>query len=301
MGTVLRSFPSGLIIGGLIGSCVALVTGGQGQFLAGIILGVVLEQLFLAGKRFVDDWRNTHPIHAVLGTIAIDPQPYVFFSSFFRDLSRPEQYRLLRAQASPEAHAQSIVGPVWLLGEGDATAISLVQGLLMRMGRRPDQVRLERAEKHMEEWGLSCVCIGAHNPRTRVILAKSPKCPYVFDLNYKVITLREDVPAAATSSLPPLKRGVFICQAEDSEPTDYGVLARIADPFHPGNKTVILVAGLGPAGTAGAAYYLVANLDYLAKLKGDFAILVQVPSGYQSARKVEFADVADYYGLAKEA
>jgi len=293
------SFGAGFVLGAIVGAILALITEKLGSFVVGVVLGVVLEQLILGTGAFITLWRSTHPIKTLFGTIASDEDVFIFFSSFYRDLSKPGEFRLLRADTSSKTPDKGMVGPVWVLGEGDATAISLVQGLLTLAGKKPTEIRLERSEKHLDRWGISSVCIGAHNPRTRVLLSKSASCSFIFDLNYSVISKRsEEVIDGNGDQL--IKRGVFMSQSADSEPTDYGIVARISDPFHANNKTIFVIAGLGPAGTAGAAYFLSTNFQELSKLKGDFSMLIQVPSGYQSARKVEFDEVADYYGVPKE-
>jgi len=67
------------------------------------------------------------------------------------------------------------------------------------------------------------------------------------------------------------------------------------DNFHDNQKVIFVIAGIGPAGTSGAAYYLLTHYKELAKLGEEFGILIQVPSGYQSAKKVNFDEVANYY------
>ncbi len=290
-----NSFPTGFIIGGIIGVLLSFVINKSGLFITGIVVGVILEQLLLGTKRLFMDWISTRPLNKLLGSIVTDQYPYIFFSSFYRDLTKPKEFRLFRTITSPREKPQEIVGPALVMGEGDATAISLIQGLLIKAGKKPDDIRLERAEKYMDQWGLSSIIIGLHNPKSRVLLSKSEKIPYKFDLNYRVITLREDKIDSIGESKVEYKKGVYIDQTPDSEPTDYAIISKIIDPFHPSKKTLIILAGLGPAGTAGAAYYLVTNYKEISQKTDNFTLLIQVPSGYQSAREVNFDKVADYY------
>ena len=283
------------MVGILLGITLALILQQLNGFLAGVILGVILEQLFLGSKRLIEEWTRTKPIRVLLGPIASDEECYIFFSSFFRDLSRPDEFKLLRWDARLNKREILIRGPELTVGEGDAVALSLIQSLLARAAKKPSQIFVERGDEQLDKWGVNSFCIGAHNGKTRVILTKFQNKFYTFDNNYMVIT-KPDIPTETYQHTgEPLRRGVFISPQGDAEPTDYGIILKLKDQFRGNNKVIFVVAGIGPAGTSGAAYYLLTRPEELARLGDEFGLLIQVPSGFQSARKVEFEDVADYY------
>jgi hypothetical protein len=180
------------------------------------------------------------------------------------------------------------------VGEGDAVALSLVQSLLTRIAKKPDQIFIERGDEQLNTWGVNSFCIGTHNGKTSEILDKFQNRFFIFDNNYTVITKPET--SEDDSKGGKIKRGVYLTTTRsDAEPTDYGIILKLKDQFRGNNKVIFVIAGIGPAGTSGAAYYLFTRADELAKLGDEFGVLVQVPSGYQSAHRVEFENVAGYY------
>jgi hypothetical protein len=181
------------------------------------------------------------------------------------------------------------------VGEGDALALSLIQGLLARIPKKPNRVFVERGDDQLDKWGMNSFCIGAHNGKTRVILSKFPKRFFVFDNNYRVIT-KPDLPTETYEQTgETLRMGVYMRQRGDAELTDYGIILKLKDQFRGNDKVIFVVAGIGPAGTSGAAYCLLTQYKALARLGDEFGVLVEVPSGYQSAHIVEFDEVANYY------
>lgn len=291
----LGAFPVSLLLGFLLGIVVAVLLQRWNAFLAGVFLGVVIEQLILGVRGAIVHWQRTHPISRLLGTIAEDDDCYIYFSSFHRDLSKPNDYKLARWGGRQSSREILVAGPAFVLGEGDALALALVQSLLARVRKKPEQVKVERGEKEIDRWGVSCFCIGAHNPKTRVILEKFENPFLTFDNNYGVITSAADTTTIDEETGEAYRMGVYIEESEASEPTDYGIILKLKDQFHASEKTVVVIAGIGPAGTSGAAYFMLANFQDLSEQGEQFGVLIQVPSGYQSARRVELDAVAKYY------
>jgi len=291
----LTSFPTSLVVGFLLGIILALVLKRPSGFLAGVILGVILEQLFLGMKGVIEEWKKTRPLRILLGPIATDEECYIFFSSFCRDMSRLNEFKLLRWDARQDKREILVTGPDLVVGEGDALALALIQSLLARIPKKPNEVFVERGDEQLDKWGVNCFCLGAHNGKTRVILTKFSKRFFTFDNNYTVITKPDIATEVYEQTKEPLRRGVYISPRGDAEPTDYGIILKLRDQFRNNDKVIFVVAGIGPAGTSGAAYYLLTQYEELARLGGEFGVLVQVPSGYQSAHRVEFDEVAQYY------
>ncbi len=291
----INTFPTSLLLGFLLGIIFAVILQKWNVFIAGVLLGVVIEQLLLGIRTTVAHWMDTHPIRRLLGTIAADEVCYIYFSSYLRDLSRPSEFKLTRWTGEKSQGEELIEGPAFVLGEGDALALASIRQLLARIKKKQDQIKVERAERYIDKWGEGCFCIGAHNHKTRVVLSKFNNPYFVFDDNYGVITSPDPSARVTGQDGKPYRLGVYIEESHDSEPTDYGILLKLTDQFHSSRKTVFVVAGIGPAGTSGAAYYLLKNYEELSQLGDQFGVLVQVPSGYQSARQVEFHEVARYY------
>lgn len=291
----ITSFPISFMFGILIGILLVLFFTKWNTFLAGVVLGLILEQLLLGVKDVIKEWNNTRPLNKLLGTICDNEDCYIYFSSFYRNLKKPEEYKLLRWEKQGDKDDVFMTGPAFVLGEGDALALALIKSLLAKTRKKPEQIIVERAEKEIDKWGRSCFCIGAHNPKTRIILKKFKNLFFYFDNNYGVITKSGSKKRITDKQGNNYRMGVFIETDKETEPTDYGLILKIKDQFHNTNKTMFVIAGIGPAGTSGAAYYLLTNFKDLSEMGEEFGLLIQVPSGYQSARKVDFDKVANYY------
>ncbi len=184
---LLKSFPASLFVGIFLGIVFAVILAGLGNFLAGVVLGVILKELFDGAKVTFEEWRKTQPLRALLGPIATE-ECYIFFSSYHRDMSRPDEFKLERWDSALAKEEILIRGPDLVLGEGDALALSLVQSLLACIPKKPDLVFVERGDQQATKWGINSFCIGVHNIKTRVILSKFEKTFFVFDNNYAVIS-----------------------------------------------------------------------------------------------------------------
>ncbi len=284
-----------MYFGFFIGIIITLFKVKENSFLFGVVLTVIIEQLILGTKNIIEIWIKTRPVNKLLGTISDKEDCYIYFSSFYRDLKKPDEFKLLRFENKYGNEGVLLTGPDYLLGEGDAIALSSIYSLLIKIKKKPELIHVDRGEIEIEKWGRSCFCIGTHNPKTRVILKKYKNSFFNFDNNYGVITKNDSKEFISKIDKKKYRWGVFIESVEDSEQTDYGFILKLTDQFHDEEKTIFVVAGIGPAGTSGAAYYLLTHTKELSDLGKEFGILVQVPSGYQSVRKVEFEEVKNIY------
>jgi hypothetical protein len=277
-------------------------------FIIGIILLVILQQnvsaaiIFIAAAfagvfaeifvRFAENVfalrTQLRPLNQVLGTIATE-DTWVYISAWRRDLDDLEHSRLYRND--PERQDQPlIIGSKYVYGRGDATALSYVSKAVEKASKGKTQIFVEDSERTYDEWNKSAICIGAHNSKTREILDKFTNTFFKFEANYKVIV---EVGAELSSNQDGVQfvDGVKQTKAQDSSDIDYAILLKLRDEYHPG-KNIIVLAGLGDSGTAGAAYYLLNHFDKLPHEKDTFGVLIEVPSGPQSAREIKFSDIA---------
>lgn len=93
--------------------------------------------------------------------------------------------------------------------------------------------------------------------------------------------------------------GVSRIKGRDSSNVDYAVILKLKDEYHPENN-ILVIAGLGDTGTAGAAYFLLNNYKELPIEDEVFGVLIEVPSGYESARKVEFNQVSKSFVISPQ-
>jgi hypothetical protein len=289
-----------LILGFLVGILLSLVLLGQDAsgpwaLVIGAFLGVFAGALVDFAALAIALRREIEPLSRSLGTIATD-NPWIYVSAWRRDVRDLDHSRLFRND--PQWPDQpSIVGSPYVYGKGDAIALALLFQVIQKASRGKARVTVEDSEHVLDLWGRTAICIGAHNSKTREVLAKFANTYYRFDQNYRTIV--------STSSKQVTNRGgvrfieaVSQSQSGDSMGTDYGIILKLRDEYHP-EKTVMLVAGLGDAGTAGAAYYLLTHFRDLPYEQSTFGVLIQVPSGYQSARRVEFEKVAEFMATSE--
>lgn len=145
--------------------------------------------------------------------------------------------------------------------------------------------------RYLHPTGRSVVCIGAHNLKSREILAKFKTKYFEFVDDYKAIIRAGDKPVINDQGLEISKR-VMIKRGKDTSNTDYGIIIKLKDEFHSSNKTIIILAGIGDEGTAGAAYFLLNRYKELPYDKEYFGELIEVPGTYQSSRKVNFDEAS---------
>ncbi|NMC34001.1 MAG: hypothetical protein GYA36_16295 [Veillonellaceae bacterium] len=291
---VLISFPVSLIIGVLVGIILSMMMLGWNAFFLGVILTVVIEEFLKWSVIAIKEWQKTHPIKKLLGPIANGEECYLFFSSFFRDLEKPDEFKLLRPNLKKTGPDIEVIGPDFLLGESDALTLALIMSLLSIASVKPNKISVERGDLASKQWVVNSFCIGAHNPLTREILTKFNNPFFIFDNNYTVIT-KPDLPPASIRQGKEIKKGVYITPHFDTEPTDYGIILKLRNQFQVEKKIIFIIAGIGPAGTSGAAYYLLTHFKEVSTLGDEFGLLIQVPCGFQSAVKVEFDSCAQYY------
>jgi hypothetical protein len=142
-------------------------------------------------------------------------------------------------------------------------------------------------------WGRSAVCIGAHNSKTREILDKFHNPFFSFAENYNVIIKTSEAPISNKEGVE-FYRGVIQKSAHDSSEIDYAIILKLQDEYQL-QKDILIIAGLGDVGTAGGAYFLLTHYNEMPFEDETFGVLVEVPSGYESAHLVNFDDVASNF------
>jgi hypothetical protein len=289
---LIRTFPLSVILGVIIGFIFLIVYEKLSVFFAGILITVVIESLLKYSKIGYTEWQKSHPLHKLLGPIASSEECYIYFSSFFRDLTKPQEFKLLLP--NPNRKDIKVEGPDFLIGEGDALTLALIMSLLSKIRIKPEKIVVERGDSVNKKWGVNCFCIGAHNIRTREILEFFNNTYFIFDNNYTVITRPNEKVVSEQKDGKCIKKGVYIIPQSDTEPIDFGFILKLTNQFHT-SKIAFVVAGIGPAGTSGAAYFLLTHFEELSKLGNEFGVLIQTPCGYQSAIRVDFDKVAQFY------
>ena len=259
--------------------------------LAGAVLSVVIERMFDFARTFVIEYKDSHPIRKILETIAKE-DTVIYISPFYRDLHKPQESKLYRYERD-RVSLPLISGTQYVYGRGDAIAMSFVLRAINKISPKEHITIIEDDWQALEKWGRTAICIGAHNAKSREIFAKFTNTYYRFAMNYRAIVRNTDentTPSSKKTYVP----GVFQRKAVDSSVVDYGFIVKLRDQFHPDKKPIIVIAGIGDWGTAGAAYYFENNYHDLPYDQDTFGILIEVPSGYQSARKVVFETVSDF-------
>lgn len=245
--------------------------------------------------------KSLNPLQQALGSLSND-NVCIYLSAWKRDLADIDHFRLIRNDALEMSTNQKeqplIIGSQFVYGRGDAIALSYIYQVLEKGGRNKREISLEDSVQMIGAWGRSAICIGAHNSKTREILNKFQNTFYTFSENYSVIIKNSDIPIKNSEGIE-FRNGVFRKFVNDSSDIDYAIILKLVDEFVP-TKTIFIIAGLGDIGTAGAAYFLLSHFTDLPFQNDTFGVVIEVPSGYESARLVDFNKVAQLYIPKKE-
>lgn len=254
----------------------------------GAFLGVALQVLYEVIDSFVKALRQLLPLRKVLGTLASE-NSWIYISAFRRDLKTSILYR----NDPTKTEQLRIAGSEYVYGRGDALALSYLFHILEKAKIGKILSVVQDSEQVADLWGRSVICIGAHNSKTREIMTKFHNCQLRFGSNFTEI-ISDSFPKKTNSDGIKFYRAVRKKNLGDGLDIDYGVILKLKDEYQP-EKNIIVVAGLGDMGTAGSAYFLYKHFDKLPYKQEEFGVLVEVPSGIESAHKVEFEHVSKTY------
>jgi hypothetical protein len=257
-------------------------------FISAAFAGVFAEIFVRLVESAINLKRQLTPLKRTLGSIATD-DTWIYISAWRRDLDDLDHTILYRNDPDQQAQPM-IVGSEYVYGKGDAIALSYIYETIEKATRGETQVYVEDSERAHDKWNRSAVCIGAHNSKTREILDKFDNTYYRFYEDYSLI-IESDAKISNNGSSIPIIDAIKQLRAQDSSDIDFGVVLKLKDKYYP-DKDILVVAGLGDDGTAGAAYYLLNHFEDLPYEDETFGVIIKVPSGPQSAQKVEFGDVA---------
>jgi hypothetical protein len=264
--------------------------------LIGAFIGVFAEIFVEFAEKAFQTKKQVKPLQRVFGTI-IEEDTWIYVSAWRRDLGDLDHTRLFRNDPV-KLNQPYIIGTQFVYGKGDAIALSYIYQAIEKAGLRERRITLEDSEQMIGSWGRSAICIGAHNSKTREILEKFQNPFFTFAENYSTIVKVDKEPLINSTGII-FKQGVFQRSAPDSSDKDYAIILKLKDEYHP-EKNILVIAGLGDIGTAGAAYYLLTHYAKLPYEEETFGVLIEVPSGYESARQVEFDQIAEVFIPRKE-
>jgi len=295
------AFPLGIIFGLTGGITLVLLNSSNDAIVialvAGAVLSVIIERVFDFSQTIVQEYKSTHPLRKILGTLASD-DAFIYVSPFYRDVGRPEESKLYRYEKD-RVDLPLIRGTQYVYGRGDALALSYVLACIDKNRPKSHLLLVEDDWQALEKWGKSAVCIGAHNAKTREILAKFSDIFYKFCLNYKAICRADMLTSQVENQGRVYVPAIYPRKTGDSSVTDYGIILKLKDEFHSNNSSILVIAGIGDWGTAGAAYFLSTRFKELPYDKDVFGVIVEVPSGYQSARLIDFDSASDFVFLGE--
>jgi hypothetical protein len=264
--------------------------------LIGAFIGVFAEIFVEFAEKAFQAKKQVKPLQRVFGTI-IEEDTWIYISAWRRDLRDLDHTRLFRNDPI-KINQPVIIGTQYVYGKGDAIALSYLYQAIEKAGLRERRITLEDSEQMIGSWGRSAICVGTHNSKTREILDKFHNPYFTFAENYSTIVKVDKEPLKNSTGII-FKQGVFQKSAPDSSDKDYAIILKLKDEYHP-EKNILVIAGLGDTGTAGAAYYLLTHYANLPYEEETFGVLIEVPSGYESARQVEFDEIAEMFIPRKE-
>jgi len=297
-----KNFLTRMAVGVLLGFTVGIIllltlqkdVSGLVILVAGAFVGVFAEIFVDFADKAIRATQLINPLSRVLGTVATEDS-WIYISAWRRDLDDLGHSKLFRND--PKRLSQPIiVGSQYVYGKGDAIALSYVYQAIEKATKGKTHITVEDSEQMLDYWGRSTICIGAHNSKTREILAKFKNTYFRFELNYRLIVEANSTYVKNKAGIQ-FVRGVIGFAGRDSSNVDYAIILKLKDEYYP-EKNILVIAGLGDVGTAGAAYYLLNHFKELPFEDETFGVLIEIPSGYESARKVEFSQVSRSFDMS---
>jgi hypothetical protein len=185
----LTRIATGILLGFALGITLFLIlqmdVSGFVLLLVGAFVGVIAEIFVDFAQKVIQTKRLINPLCRVLGTVA-EEDSWIYISAWRRDLDDLEHSKLFRND--PKRIAQPIiVGSQYVYGKGDAIALSYVYQAIEEATNGKTRITVEDSEQMLDYWDRSVICIGAHNSKTREILAKFSTTYFSFELNYSII------------------------------------------------------------------------------------------------------------------
>ena len=283
-----------LALGVVLGSLGKPITEGWPGLIVGAILGAFAAVLFDWIPKALKSYEEKLPLRRILGPFA-DNNCVIYVMSFWRDMADPEHYQLgIRHRLKVDRAPASIRGTEYVVGEGDAKALTLIYNLLLKANNSVQRIEVNhRADLAEGEWGKNIVCIGAANQKTADVLAQFQNLPFIFTDNNNAITTGDKSEREIVEENGKTIEYQRCVTMHDN--VDYGVIMRLKDRFSADQHACLIVAGLGAEGTAGAAYYLSHYYRDIAKNMrngDDLAVLVEIRGSYQAVKPVNFQDVS---------
>lgn len=213
--------------------------------LAGAILGIIIEFL---RRKLKEYFQFRKPISKVLGGLVTDEDSLLVLSTVSSEEYRDMKGKVIDFSYNPKEKFVTMVHDAWGLTHIDN---------LLRKGGRKDTIHSKISSLFQDsDWERNLLLMGSplSNRETENALTNSP---IQFSADAKEIIDR-------TNS----------ARWSGSEAKDYGIVVKL----HNRDKVIIVVAGLGPMGTAGATHYLSTNFRKIAdKFSTDpFVVVLEI-------------------------
>jgi hypothetical protein len=281
----------GVVIGGSVTTTQNLTSGWAGLLIgaiAGAIFAIAVEWIPRSAKQIA--MRRT--LCKVLGPMASDTTT-IYVGPFARPMDS-KLYRLDRK--SPFGANTLITGSELVVGYGDTVALSYAYATLLKSGKQSTEITINQdADMERGTWGMNFITIGAANARTIEVLGCFQNTFFTFDDNFSSIVRGPRVIDKVTQNTRDDGTTFelrFRNKVISDGNKDYGLILKLKDEACDDTKRIIIIAGIGGDGTAGAAFYLWRNFERLAHLGDTFGVLIETKAGPASAHLVNFDEVA---------
>jgi len=236
-----------------------------------IVVGILLLIVGWLSRRFYTYIKLTRPLSKVLGTLADDSKHVVIVVP--KLYSPPSQIIKLKRPSDP-TESINWHPDLPLFAEGDAKAMMYIYNLLLKSGKTTSALGIKSdVEVTGEEKEGDLVCIGAGSNSVTKGLLTTRNPPLSFE---------QQVIRAGRQEIRIFGSAVVDRETSERWTTnqirDYGLITRLKGS----NADALILAGLGPSGTAASGYFLSTRweeiYDYLKMRKStnkSFAALLQ--------------------------
>jgi len=211
------------------------------------VAGILTFVIGWFSKRCYEYFRSRRPLSKVLGTLSKNKMHTIIVIP--KLYSHTENVKLKRPRNTTEVIQWPINSP--LFAEGDAKSLMYIYNLLLRSGKKADALEIksdvELVGKEKEGY-LICIGAGSNSATKDFLTTANPPLNFEQQL---VQTGGVSIQMFGTAIIDRRTNERWVA----TQAHDYGLIARLENPNNP-NTHILILAGLGPSGTAASGYFI---------------------------------------------
>lgn len=217
------------------------------DILLDIIAGILLLIIGWFCNRCYEYFRLRRPLSKVLGTLSKNKTHTIIVIP--KLYSHTENVKLKRPGNTTETIQWPTNSP--LFAEGDAKSMMYIYNLLLRSGKKTNALEIKSDTELIgkeKEGDLVCIGAGSNSATKDFLTTVNPLLSFEQQL---IQTGKVSIQMFGTSIIDRTTNEKWVV----TQTYDYGLIARLRNPNNP-NTHILILAGLGPSGTAASGYFI---------------------------------------------